>query len=110
MRQVSNKTLPVFIKKMKCFGSVKVANKKTPIKHLFSMFYRSLSATGAGLLLNSLTIFIKTAMHSLLSIYVLAKSAISECFIEIHESFPYSFPINDTKPTENQWVLYHCGA
>jgi len=27
-------------------------------------------------------------MHSLLSIYVLAKSAISECFIEIHESFP----------------------
>jgi len=48
-------------------------------------------------------------MHSLLSIYVLAKSAISECFIEIHESFPILSQLI-IKHTEIQWVLYHCGA
>ena len=48
-------------------------------------------------------------MNSLISIYVLAKSAISECFIEIHESFPILSQIM-TKPAEIQWVSYNHGA
>ena len=48
-------------------------------------------------------------MHSLLSIYVPAKSAISECFKEIPESFPI-LSQKATKPAEFQRILYNHGA
>ena len=48
-------------------------------------------------------------MNSLLSIYVLAKSAISEGFKEIHISFPI-LSHKKTKPADNQRVYVINGA
>ncbi len=48
-------------------------------------------------------------MHSPLFIFLIAKSAISECFKEIHDSFPI-LSQETTKPADNQRVLYNQGA
>ncbi len=48
-------------------------------------------------------------MDSLINSFVLAKSAISESSIEIHESFPI-LSQKIAKPADNQRVLHNQGA